>query len=203
MRRYGLLALWLGHWRGLTNRQHPPAVPKSGGQPRYPGAIGARLADLIVPIGCGAVVGYLSLSENSTEPLDAGIAGALIGGGSLLAAGLLTTFSQIAAWRGRYRERATIGTADERDAYQRKDRPIRGVLDEAVAHALWGVASAIAFVLAVAGSLWLTGNLLAGLLAIAAVFGVHLCMVTLMLATRVYAAYQQAEDGDSAISGAN
>lgn len=134
-------------------------------------------------------------------PLDAGIAGAVIGGAALLLAGLLTTFSQLVQWRDRYTLRASDRDASTRDAYQLLDWQVRCLIDEAVAHTLWAVVECIMLAMVTIAALFSSG--LPGMILTAAMvlLGTHILIMTLTVVTRLYAAYAQAQDIDPAING--
>ena len=195
--------IWRAHWRGLTNRT---AGPRGADEPvrPYKPAAAMRFVDLVLPWACGIAV-YIALHrkyDDATAPsLDAGVAGAVIAGAALLLAGLLTTFSQLVQWRDRYTLRANDRDAEARDAYQSLDWQVRCLIDEAVAHTLWAVVECILLVVVTLGALFVEDQPVLVLMASMVLLGLHILIMTLTVVTRLYAAYEQAQDIDPAISG--
>jgi membrane associated rhomboid family serine protease len=195
--------VWLGHWRGLSDRSAGPGRALPSG--RYPAATLERIVDLVLPWLLGVITALTLLWPGARttilDGLDAGLGGAVVGGASLLLAGLLTTFSQLGSWRSRYTDRMSEPDMAKRSEYLARDWHVRCLIDEAVAHALWGIIDVLVVVVATVVAMVAGGYWSVGATCLVVVAGTHLGVLLLVLTTRLYSAYCQAEQVDAALSG--
>ncbi|MBB1494115.1 hypothetical protein J4N02_13375 [Propioniciclava sp. MC1595] len=168
-----------GHWNGLSRRTYGNGELKDV-RPDWP----SRILSLLVP-AAAAVLAWAFPPK--TDPGAA--LGLALTWSALVSAGLLGTFTLLAGWRSKLSERA------ERERYYRiKDLPLRSLLDESVAHVLLGVLNSLALAAVAAISFLVRGALAIPATAVVAFLFTHTLMLFVLVVTRAYSAYVQAED---------
>lgn len=187
MARLNLVPLWRGHIRGLSSRHY-----EGGELVSFTPDWTARTVGLLVPAVTGCLIANARpvSSENLLNLLGIALAWA-----ALASAGLLSTFTLLAAWRGRLSE-----ATSQKERWSR-EAPLRGLIDEAAAHSMFGVVEALG-VAAFAGFASIAADPWQGLLwAVSAALVAHTIFLFGLIATRLYSAYVQAEDVPPEVDG--
>lgn len=189
--RLDLLPVWLGHWRGLSMRTYRYDLPEDDDrslvlEPDRP----AQVLTILVPVLAAAVSGVLAWRQNGDWSLDNDVAGVAIAGASLLSAGMLTAFSLLASWRERLSS-----------ASLRRQRPLRAMIDEAVAHVLLAALESALLVGVSVLAMLLNGWLAKACAVLAAGYGAHVLFLFILLVPRMYSGYAQTADVEERLDG--
>ncbi|MFT4293813.1 MAG: hypothetical protein QM582_00170 [Micropruina sp.] len=187
MARLNPVPLVRGHVRGLSSRTY-----EKGELVSFRPDWAARAASLLVPAATWCLIANArpTYSENLFNLLGIALAWA-----ALASAGLLSTFTLLAGWRGRLAEAILLKERWSREA------PLRALVDEAVAHSMLGVVESLS-VAVLAGLACIVAVPWQGLLwAVTAAVVAHTVFLFGLIATRLYSAYVQAEDVPPEVDG--
>ncbi len=187
MARLNPIPVVRGHVRGLSSRHY-----QTGELVRRKADWVARSVSLLVPAVTWCLIA--GLGPAPTESLF-NLLGIALAWAALASAGLLSTFTLLAGWRGRLTERARL------EGHRWQEAPLRSLIDEAVAHSLLGVLESLSVAVLAGLAALLPGPWSGWLWAAAAALAAHTVLLFWLIATRLYSAYVQAEDVSPEVDG--
>lgn len=189
--RLNLLPVWLGHWRGLTMRRYRYDLPEDDDRSLSVGPdVLARSLTLAIPVLAGVVAAVVLWGKAPTWHIAGDVAGVVVAAAALMSGGLLGAFSLLAAWRERLDQNG-----------RRRQRPLRAMIDEAVAHILLATLESALLVAAAFGALVARGFLAEAFACFAVALGAHVLYLFVLLVPRLYSVYAQTVDVDELMDG--
>lgn len=179
MVRLNPAAILHGHWKGLSMRSYRGGELVDVRPDHW-----ARIVCVVVPACAALLVVLFPPRLDASSSLGLALAWA-----ALSSSGLLGTFTLLASWRAKLSERA------EREQYYKdKELPLRSLLDESVAHVLLGVLDSLALAAVAAVAFIVRGALALPAAALVGLLFAHTLVLFVIVTTRVYGAYTEAED---------
>jgi hypothetical protein len=183
--RLNLRPVLFGHWRGLTMRRYMPNGDVVS-RPYVP----ARTLTLLVPAAAGVGCWLWLRGRNDTWSLPPEFAGAAIAAAALLSAGLVAAFAVLVGWRDRLTERDRA-----------RERALRAMVDEAVAHVLLATLESVLVVPAAALSMILHGGAARAATTLTWILSAHVIFLFVLLVPRLYSAYGQTNEIEEHVDG--
>jgi hypothetical protein len=181
--RFSAGYIWNAHRKGLRNRQYNAA----GRTPSAPDFFALTLL-YGIPLLLGGLAWYFGLTVAAID--------GLLAAAGLLAGGLFMGFTQVAAWRDRYTERAR--------AREDSERPQRYSLDETVAHVLMATYGCLLLVVVILVGANFTndeGDLVGWAAAATIAVGTYIVLLMMIIIPKLYVAYAVTHELDDEMSG--